>query len=171
MGKECFKLTDLFIHGCMEEAIYQLKEGTSTSIYWLSGSRTLPNRMSIKKGMGFIQGKDSEKVKFGNSIKIGEISGKFTKKEESPLKRFYPFAVYTSLFRRIDYPRIIAYGTIGISDEHAKKIVDDNGDLIVIDTDDWKLFRILYFRGLGDIPEHIEQALTYADNYLHGNKD
>lgn len=171
MGKECFKLTDLFIRKCMEELTYQLKEGTSTSIYWQSGSRILPNRMSIQKGMGFIQGKDSEKVKFGKSIKVGELSAKFTKTEESPLKRFYPYAVYTSLFRRVENPRITAWGTIGISDEKAKKIKDDNGDLVVIDSDDWKSFRILYFRGLGDIPEHIEQALAYADNYLHGNNN
>lgn len=155
----------------MEESIYQLKEGTSTSIYWQSGSRILPNRLSIKKGMGFIEGKQSGKVKFGNAVKVGELTGKFTRKEESPLKRFHPYAVFTSIFRKVEYPRLTAWGTIGISDEKTGKIEDDNGDLLVIDSDDLVNYRFLYFRGLGDIPEHIEQALAYADNYLHGNNN
>ena len=91
-----YTMVEEFISKAMKTATYQHKEGTANSYYWQSGSRILPNRLSISKGseMTSVQRKRRNLL----SPVVGQILGRFTKIEESPLKQHKPFDVSFTLW-------------------------------------------------------------------------
>jgi len=132
-----------------KHSIYTKKEGTRGSYYHTSGLSVLPRRLSISKESEY-----TRVAKTGrNSIhKIaGQVLGKFTQKEQSPLKKFKPFECRTQIWQIEKYPSLIGYGTVGISNYYGK--VDrnsDNGDLIILYSPDrhWDEIHIYYFAGM-----------------------
>ena len=160
-----YTMVEEFISKAMKTATYQHKEGTANSYYWQSGSRILPNRLSISKGseMTNVQRKGRNLL----SPVVGQILGRFTKIEESPLKQHKPFDVRTQLWQVPLYPLFIGYGTLGITGASGK-VEGDTGDLIVLHTtDQWTNISIFYFAGMGNIND-MEQVMKYLCKYLEG---
>lgn len=139
-------MTRQFIEAVKQEAFYTLKEGTQISYYHSSGTRILPNRLSISRG-----GEITKVAKKGRNLLhpvIGQLMGRFRKEEISPLKRFKPYECRTQIWQIPEYPLFIGYGTIGICDKDGRiNRGSDTGDLVVLTTSDrnWKTIHIFYF--------------------------
>lgn len=155
-------MTEQFIEAIKQCAIYKRKEGTATSYYWSSGSKVLPDRISISRE----EMRETEHK--GRNLQhkiIGQVMGSFKKAEESPLKQYSPFQLRTNIWTMSSFPSFIGYGTIGISNCNGK--IDrqsDTGDLIVLYTkvSDWQEITIYYFTGsimeLELIMEHLYKS-------------
>ncbi|MBS5895159.1 MAG: hypothetical protein KIC64_04970 [Prevotella buccae] len=157
------------IKASYQEATYQRKAGTSSSYYWQSGSRILPNRASIT-----MENEVTKVARKGRNLLhpvAGQFLGQFTRKEESPLKQNKPFHVRTQIWQDEDYPQFIGYGTTGISDAEGR-VTDrsDTGDLLVFYSEDtdWQTIRIFIFAGMGKNPEHRDSAMRYASKLING---
>lgn len=162
-----------FISGCLQESMYKLKEGTKGSYYWQSGSRILPNRMTIQEGQ-----LTNVKKSGRNSLhKIaGQLLSAFSTKEESPLKKVKPYTFRTQIWSVPEYPLFIGYGTAGITTEieesyegkiEVVKKVKDTGDLLLLYSDDsWKTIRIFFFAGLGTNPDYLIPCFKYANELI-----
>lgn len=150
-----------FIKTYLQEAVYSLKEGTTSSYYWQSGARLLPNRLSITKGaeMTHVQRKGRNLL---DPI-VGQLIGKYTKAEASTLKRFPPFHVRTQIWKKAEFPLLIGYGTTGISSPEG--IVDTHDLLAFYSNDSWQTLRIFFFHGLG-VPNYIEEAMAVAQELV-----
>ena len=167
-SKEVDMISNEMIKASYQEATYQRKAGTSSSYYWQTGSRILPNRASITKE------KEVAKVaKKGRNLLhpvIGQYLSQFTRKEESTLKLNKPFQVRTQIWLDEDYPQFIGYGTAGISDATGR-ITDksDTGDLLVFYSDDtdWENIRIFFFAGMGRTPDSRDAAMRYASKLIY----
>lgn len=163
---ENYKMTDLAISQSVQAAIYKHKEGTSTSYFWQSGSRIMPNRLSISRGsdMASVQRK-------GRNLQhtcIGQLLGKFTKVEESPLKQHKPYSVRTQLWQVPVHPEFIGYGTLGITGASGR-VEGDTGDLVVLHTaDDWESITVYYFAGMGSL-NGLQQAMQILGGYEEVN--
>lgn len=151
----------------LSEATYEKKAGTTTSYYWKSGSKILPNRASIKNV------EITKVARKGRNLQdplAGQFIGKFTIKEESPLKLHKPYNVRTQIWQNEDYPQFIGYGTIGISDAEGR-VTDrsDTGDLLVFYSDDtdWENIRIFIFAGMGRTPDARDAAMRYANKLIN----
>ncbi len=151
----------------LSEATYEKKAGTTTSYYWKSGSRILPNRVSISN---VEMTKVARKGRNLQDPLVGQFIGKFTIKEESPLKLHKPYNVRTQIWQHEYYPQFIGYGTIGISDAEGR-VTDksDTGDLLVFYSKDadWQTIRIFIFAGMGKNPEHRDCAMKYANKLIN----
>jgi len=138
-----------FIEAVKKEAVYKLKEGTQGSYYYSSGARILPNRVSISR-----EREITKVARTGRNLLhpiIGQLIGRFTKEETSPLKRYRPFFCRTQLWQIPEYPFFIGYGSIGISNNEGKiNRASDTGDLVVLTTAErnWDTLRIYYFPGM-----------------------
>lgn len=146
-----------FISSILQQATYKLKEGTKSSYYWQSGTRILPDRLSISK--------ESEMTKVARKGRnllhslAGQMVGTFKMNEESPLKQFKPFTCRTQIWAVDEYPLFIGYGTTGITNEEGG--VTDTGDLVVFySTDNWSTIQISFFRGLGN-PGYLLNCMEY----------
>lgn len=157
-----YKMTDSAISQSMQIAIYQHKEGTSTSYFWQSGSRIMPNRLSISShDMASVQRK-GRNLQHTN---IGQLLGKFTKVEESPLKQYKPYSVRTQLWQVPAHPEFIGYGTLGITGVSGK-VEGDTGDLVVLHTsDEWESITIYYFAGIGSL-DGLQQAMQFLGEHV-----
>jgi hypothetical protein len=151
-----------FIASTLQQATYKLKEGTKSSYYWQSGTRILPDRLSISK--------ESEMTKVARKGRnllhslAGQMVGTFKMNEESPLKQFKPFTCRTQIWAVDEYPLFIGYGTTGITNEEGG--VTDTGDLVVFySTDNWSTIQISFFRGLGN-PDYLLDCMEYLNNSL-----
>lgn len=153
-----------FIGKAMKVATYRHKEGTKASYYWQSGSKILPNRLSISK-----QSEMTNVQRKGRNLLhpvVGQLLSRFTKEEASPLKQHKPFEVRTQLWKVPLYPLFIGYGTLGISSESGN-VAGDTGDLIVLcsSDQDWQTIVIYYFAGMGNVND-MEQVMKFLDHYL-----
>jgi len=145
-----------------KKAIYRRKEGTSSSYYWQSGSRILPNRMSISKDRELTHVSRNGQNLFHPIM--GQMKGSFTQKEDSPLKQHKPFSIHTQLWQIPEFP-LNPYGTIGISNIYGKITrQSDFGDVVIIHPldDTWELLEIFYFPAMGSRLEMVMQ-------YIHKN--
>lgn len=157
--------TTLLENQC-KKSIYKRKEGTSSSYYWQSGSRILPNRMSISKEREL-----SHVSRNGRNLLhsiMGQMKGSFTQKEDSPLKQNKPFSIHTQLWQIPEYP-LNPYGTIGISNTNGKITrQSDFGDVVIIHPLDyhWELLEIYYFPAMLDkleiVMQYIQKRLQTA---------
>lgn len=144
-----------FFSKTMKQATYHLKEGTKSSYYWASGTRILPNRLSISK-----ENEMARTAKKGRNLIhtiTGQMIGTFTMKETSPLKQFKPFVCRTQIWQVDDFPQFIGYGTIGTTNEKGK--VSDIGDLIIFQTPDrGETINIFY---LPAMVKKLEEVMEY----------
>jgi hypothetical protein len=135
-----------FIEAVKQDAVYNLKEGTQSSYYHTSGARILPKRLSISR-----ESEMTKVAKAGRNLLhpvIGQLIGRFTREETSPLKRYKPFFCRTQIWQVPEYPLFIGYGSIGISNNEGKiNRASDTGDLVVLTASDrdWRTLRIYYF--------------------------
>lgn len=141
-------MTNQFIAANLQEAIYSKKEGTATSYSWKSGAQILPKTLSIGKEHEF-----SRVARKGRNLQhpiAGQVIGRFTLKEESPLKQYKPYKIRTQIWSIDEYPLFIGYGSIAISNTDGKITKDsDFGDLIVLhSSDDWQTIHFFYFAGM-----------------------
>ena len=157
-------MTEQFIEAIKQSATYQRKEGTTTSYYWKSGSKLLPDRIGISKECEM---KETSHTGRNPLHKIGgQLLGSFKKSEDSPLKMNKPYQLRTSIWTMDSFPTFIGYGTIGISNSTGKiNRESDKGDLIVLQTatSDWKDITIYYFTGS-------VKNLEFIMEYLYKNQ-
>lgn len=155
-----------FLNASFQEATYTKKEGTATSYYWQSGSRILPNRLSISPTLLSNVERKGRAISYG--MMVGQCKGQFTIKEESPLKVCKPFNVTTSIWQHPNYLQFIGYGTLGFSDNSSEKGIADLGDLLFFysEDSDWKTIRIFFFAGMGANPDKLEEAMNYAHKLI-----
>ncbi len=150
-----------FIEAVKKEAVYKLKEGTQGSYYYSSGTKILPDRVSISR-----EREITKVARTGRNLLhpiIGQLIGKFKVKESSPLKRFKPFNCRTQIWQIPEYPLFIGYGSIGISNDQGKiNRASDTGDLVVLTTADrnWDTLRIYYFPGMIQQLDAVMQYLS-----------
>lgn len=162
------KTIDEDLSQSMQMAAYKHKQGTSSSYYRQSGSRILPNRLSISRGcdMTSVQRK-GRNLQHTN---IGQLLGKFTKVEVSPLKQHYPFSVRTQLWQVPAHPECIGYGTLGITGTSGR-VEGDTGDLVVLHTaDDWDTISIYYFAGMGSL-SGLQRAMQFLGGHVEEVKN
>ena len=101
-------MTEQFIAANLQKAIYSKKEDTETSYAWKSGAQILPKTLSIGKEHEF-----SKVARKGRNLQhpiAGQVIGKFTLKEESPLKQYKPYKIRTQIWSIDEYPLFIGYG-------------------------------------------------------------
>jgi hypothetical protein len=162
-----------FIESSMQESCYERKPGTLTSYYHKTGRKILPNRLTISKDeLAMVRKKGRNLL----HPVIGQLLGRFTKEEESPLKVNHPFRCRTQIWQIPEYPLYIGYGSIGISNEEGT--IDresDTGDLIILAADDpeWERIRIFYFpamvKGLEEVMSFLtnkQYKFTNNENYI-----
>lgn len=155
-------MTAEFLSKIVHSSVYQLKQGTKASFYYKSGTKMLPNRLSV------LIGNDCTPVsRSGRGLlpKVGQIKGQFSKSEDSVYKQYKPYFVNTSIWNVPGLQRYF-YCTIGITDQSGR-IKDDCGDLAVIFTNDWKQIEIHIFKGLAmktHLPEYLQQAVSFLQS-------
>lgn len=151
-----------FIAANLQQATYELKEGTKGSYYWKSGTRILPNRLSINKD------EMTRVARTGRNLLqpiAGQMVGRFTMPEVSPLKQHKPFECRTQIWSIDEYPMLIGYGTTGISNYEGE--ITDTGDLVVFYTpDNWNTIQIFFFRGLGN-PNCLLPCMRYVNEFVN----
>lgn len=169
----------LFLQSVMWRGNYVLSPFTSASYYAksLEGNFQLTNdserRRAMKDGVrnlvesgeewllphrvGILVGESMASVSgSGRSGKRmdAQLKGAFTLAEQSPYKVNKPFQVQTGLWR-CEGERSIYYGSIGISGVSGK-VQEDNGDLIIVRTSDWRKLEVFIFRGLAGTQKHLD---------------
>ena len=152
-----------FIASTLQQAIYKFKEGKKSTYNWESGSKILPDRLSISK--------ESEMTKVARKGRnllhrlSGQMIGRFRKDEKSPLKIVEKNAhCRTQIWAVDEYPLFIGYGTTGITNEEGG--ITDTGDLVVFySPDNWSTIQISFFRGLGN-HEYLLQCMEFLNNGL-----
>ena len=158
-----YKTIDDDLSQSMQVALYKFKEGTACSYYRQLGSRILPNRLSISKGNNIT----SVQLKGRNlqHTSVGQLLGKFTKVEESPLKQYKPYSLRTQLWQVPAHPEFIGYGTLGITGVSGR-VEGDTGDLVVLHTsDEWESITIYYFAGMGSL-DGLQQAVQFLGEHV-----
>lgn len=151
-------MNDDYLMKLMKTEVYQLKEGTKTSYYWVDGDGNLPERLSINE-----QEFTNVQRKGRNTMHpiAGQIVGKFKKNEQSPYKLHKPYTLRSQIWQYEDYPALMGFGTVGISDCSGK--VEDVGDLMIFQRIDTITFKIRIFPAMGDNPDNIKQCLKFVD--------
>lgn len=152
-----------FLDAIMEHLVYTHKEDTKSSFYSENG--ILPNRFSFQRC-------DFTKVtnvgRCSIEKKAGQLVGKFTKSENSPLKKYKPYTCRTEIFRCADFPLLIGYGTLGISESDGR-VRNDNGDVVVLySNDNLSTLHIFYFRNLKN-PDYKWDILAFVNAYVRKN--
>ena len=154
-------IEERFIEAAMQESLYQRKPGTTSSYYFESGSRILPNRLSISRDELTMVRKKGRNLLHPV---IGQLIGQFTQVEESPLKQNKPYVVRTQIWQIPPYPLFVGYGSIGISNQEG--IIDrgsDTGDLIILESEDqdWERIQIFFFPAM---IKQLEEVITFLSN-------
>lgn len=153
-----------YIQSKMQCAIYELKEGTAGSYYRKEGSKYLPNRLSISRG------EISSVARTGRNLQkvVGQLLGRFTSTEVSPLKLYPPYEVRTQIWEVSGYPQFIGYGTIGVTGSNRKVSREmDKGDVVVIGkvgSVGWRVLRLYVFPNSLFQLESIFKYLTSESN-------
>lgn len=75
-----------------------------------------------------------------------QLKGAFTQAEISPYKQFPKYEVQTALWR-VEGSQTLYYGSVGITGPKGK-IDRDNGDLLILRTEDFDRLEIFIFKGL-----------------------
>lgn len=155
-------MTEEFISKIVNTSVYQLKQGTKFSFYYKSGTKMLPNRLSI---MSDSYCEPVSRSGRGLLPRVAQIKGSFNKSEDSVYKQFKPYEINTSIWQVPGLQRYF-YGTIGITSQSGK-IEKDCGDLALIFTNDWQQLEIHIFKGLAmetHLPEYLQQAVSFLQS-------
>jgi hypothetical protein len=153
------------IESTIHEAIYRLKEGTSTSYYWQSGSRILPDRMSISFGAEITHAEKKGRM-LAEEV-IGEIKGGFKVVEQSPLKQHPPFHIHSKIFRPELSKSVMGYAVIGISNEDGRIARDSEEGLAAICNAGDGVLQIYFCPGI-TTPTEKERMLAVIDRKEKG---
>ncbi len=92
-----------------------------------------------------------------------QLKGAFTQAEISPYKQFPKYEVQTALWR-VEGTRTLYYGSVGITGPNGR-IDRDNGDLLILRTEDFREVNIFIFRGLAGNPDNLQDAVEYVKCY------
>lgn len=92
---------------------------------------------------------------------VAQLKANFTKIEESPYKVNKPFEVQTGLWK-VDGTQVLYYGSLGITGVSGR-VERDNGDLVIIRTNDWKRVEIFIFRGLAGVSKQLDYLPEVVD--------
>lgn len=141
----------------VDSAIYQHKQNTATSYLYVSGTTILPKTLSI---MEF----PAEMQSFGRRNRVRQLKGTFTNGEQSPYKQSKPYKVNTSIWKVEGFSDMY-YGTLGVSGAKGR-IEGNNGDLIILYTEDWELVRVFIFFGIARASGVMPDVLKRASNYV-----
>lgn len=153
-----------YIRSKMQCAIYELKDGTAGSYYRKEGSKYLPNRLSISRG------EISSVARTGRNLQkvVGQMFGRFTRAEVSPLKQFSPYEVRTQIWEVSGYSQFIGYGTIGVTGSNKRVSREtDRGDVVVVESVGgvgWRVLRLYVFPNSLFQLEDIFKYLTNKSN-------
>lgn len=120
-----------FMKSLMKVAIFEKKADTKTSYYIKAGETPLPSRLSIDLSNVFTTSANKGRMVSGDMV-IGEIRGEFRKSEVSALKQNPPFKVSSKIFRKTDFPQLLGYGTLAISNEEGRTCKEE-GVVIFVD--------------------------------------
>lgn len=137
-----------FLNAVVKSSVYKRKPDTAMSYYRTLGEKILPERLSISR-----ESQINQTANKGRNLQnrvVGQLLGTFKKSEVSPLKQNKPYSIRTNIWEDSNYPLLIGYGTIGISNEAGK--IDrqsDTGDLIVLCSTNrnWDEIIIYFFTG------------------------
>lgn len=154
-----------FFESTMLESVYKIKEGTSTSYYWQSGSRILPNRLSISFGAELSWARREGRMLIENVV--GEVKGRFTKAEQSPLKQNPPFGIHSKIFRPDHFPLVDGYAIIGITDKQGKITRNSEEGFVAFKKVEAGTFRIFFCAGITN-PSEKEEALSFVNQKIKG---
>ena len=150
-----------FIEATIQVARYELKEGTSSSYYWKSGSRILPNRMSISLNSELSKAERKGRMLIENVI--GEVNGKFTTLEDSPLKQHKPFCIHSKIFQPISFP-LLSYGTISVTNQEGRCTRDSEEGLLVFHQAATGVLMLYYMAGVTSNPSDLNAVFSYIEN-------
>lgn len=148
-----------FINKTIQTSVYTLKEGTETSYYWQSGSKVLPNRLSISFDAEL--SKAQHKGRMLSRIVLGEVKGTFTKVEVSPLKQNKPFCIHSKIFQSEDYPSLAGYSVIAVSNSENGKCTNEEG-LLIFDKIAENTLQLYYMAGVTCNPSDLLAVLDYV---------
>lgn len=113
-------------------------------------NQLLPYRIGILQGESC---REINKSGRGSRAMDAQLKGAFTRNEVSPYKKFPKYEVQTALWR-VDGYQTMYYGSIGITGQNGK-IDRDNGDLLIMRTEDFNRVEIFLFRGLAGPHKHL----------------
>lgn len=141
-----------------EVFLYKLKPGTSSSFYLNEGSKNvLPERIGFSKN-GFAQIQMKGRALIEN--KVGQFVGSFKRNEISPYKQNKPYKLFSSIWEAKDFPCLLGYGDIGISNNSGR--IASSKDLFVIYASGKDSLEIHLFRGLVQFKESV---LNYLNDF------
>lgn len=100
----------------------------------------------------------------GTKKKVAQMKAVFTKPEESPYKIAKPYKVCTSIWQCEGY-KCYFWGTIGLTKAENTK-PQDNGDLVVFYTENWKEVGVYIFKGLAKPNDlaNLDEIVEFIDN-------
>lgn len=150
-----------FIKSLIKVAIYARKADTKNSYYRQSGDDVLPSRIDLSLGNTFTQAAHKGRMLMGNVV--GEIRGQFKKTEESPLKQFKPYKISSKIFRQLEFPQLIGWSDIAVSDPEgkAKKI---EGIAVFADMGNDSLQ--IFFMAGNPLPDLISSVCEYVSSEI-----
>lgn len=125
----------------------------------------LPSLLSITKGESM---PDVSQTGRGTLKRTAQLKGHFTNEELSPYKKHDPFKLNTSLWPIDGHPSFF-YGTIGITGPSGE-ITEDNKDLLIVETSDWKQLKLHVFFGMA-IPEKCMEYMKAAVSMLEAKNE
>lgn len=92
-----------------------------------------------------------------------QLKGAYTQAEISPYKQYPKYEVQTALWR-VEGSRTMYYGSVGITGANGR-IDRDNGDLLIMRTEDFDKVEIFIFRGLAGTSkqlDHLQDAVEFV---------
>ena len=142
------------------ESCFEILDKAERNKAFAEGRRTiknflLPALVSVVRGESMPCVSNSGR---GRLHRVAQLKGCFTKDENSPYKKHKPFKVNTSLWPIEGHPRFL-YGTIGITGPSGE-ITEDNKDLLILETSDWKRMRFHVYPGLAVPDKFLDYALV-----------
>lgn len=149
----------VYLQQTMKQSIYELKQGTSSSYYYKSGSKMLPRRISITNGEVTGVAKKGRNMMHTTT---GQLLGQFTMSEDSPLKQNKPYIVRTQLWQNESFPSM-QYGSIGISNKDGKiSRESDFGDVVILYKISPTEYHISFFPSIAQNPDLLDDAFSIS---------
>lgn len=152
-------MNELLIAKKHEIFVYRQKEGTLSSFYLQEGKvNILPERIGYSEDC-FL--KLQNKGRALSEKKKGQVTGTFRKDEASVYKQHKPFRLFSTIWEAQNYPVVVGYGDIGISNKEGK--IESSKDLFIIYKPCKETLEIHLFRSL---VESKAKVLEYLDSYI-----
>ncbi len=142
-----------------EVFVYGQKEGTKSSYYLKEGEKSiLPERIAFS-GDCFL--KLQNKGRALTEKRKGQVTGTFRKDETSVYKQNKPFRFFSTLWEATDYPFLVGYGDIGVSNVEGR--IRSTNDLFILFKPCRDILEIHLFRSL---VESKDEVLKYLGKHI-----